>query len=157
MPRFYEELAGREDIRAIVEAPAPEVLGLFVDRSHFLRHRKRTLLGYWGEPPGHVQGHPFVSLEQPGLGCASSADALVVHRDLAAEKTAYFRFVYSTGWQAWGDPADLRLMTALRQGFTGAPRLPGSLETRLRRELGSPAYEDEHIAAWELACEAPGG
>ncbi len=120
-------------------------------RNEALQHGKEVVIGWTGDIPRALQRGPYVRLLdiEPGR-----ADYLLLHRDLPAEVSAYFRHVFEEVWPRRFDPADesfMRRQEDTNPGNLADPELAERIAAKLVERYGPPTYTDERIYAWRLA------
>lgn len=152
-PAFYREITALpENERAattLIELPALTSRTRHLYRQYQLQHGARTLLApLSGEFPSLPDG-PYVSAVESGPIERSGADFLVVHLDVAAELSRYWRFVY--GSEGPAQSADgAAYMERHRQYGGPLPSAPPRLLAILRGRYGEPSWQDDSLMVWRL-------
>jgi len=124
--------------------------GVLLFRSHALRHGKRVSLGY----PEADSLHQALYANLSTLTKAD-ADYVIVHRNLAREVRAYWRFVYDEVWTAMPHGYDDGFMERHRAHFiAGQPlateEVAAAIAALVRERLGPATYKDKHVLVWRL-------
>jgi len=152
MPDFYRQLAQTTDPITIVEAPALLNRSLHLYRNYYLRHQRRTLLGFFPEELDEVPTGPYVSAVNPEALRSTGADYLILHRDPVAEVARYWRFVY----ESWSNQSSAPGVRALMERHAAAfpsesiPKPSAALLSELLNAFGQPAYMDRDLLVWKL-------
>jgi len=151
---YYEALAADDEVEAIVECPELGNRAVLLYRNHYLRHGKRTLLGWSKEWPG-LEGAPtlssdlYVDLADPGFPGDVDADRFILHKNPGDEASRYWSFVFEEAWPAtrrWGDQG---FMLSQRR-IPGRSREVADLRAALLQRLGAPIFEDDDLVVWRL-------
>lgn len=158
-PELYRTLAADRAVTHLVEAPSIYTRSVLLYRNYALQHGKRVVIGWTGDMPRALQRGPYVRLLEiePDDGRAAAPESvvwLVFHRDLRAEVTDYFRFVYEDAWPRHFDPEDesfMRRQEAIHGGNLAEPELAERVAARLVERYGPPDHEDARVYAWRLA------
>ncbi len=149
-PAIYDEIAALEGDVHVVESPPITSRGVLLYRGHALRHGKRVSLGYPEADPLHQALYVNLSTVTK-----ADADYVIVHRNLAREVRAYWRFVYDEVWPTMPHGSDEGFMERHRAHFiAGQPaaseEVAASLAAIVREHLGPATYKDKHVLVWKL-------
>lgn len=151
---YYETLAADDSVEAVVECPELGNRAVLLYRNHYLRHNKRTLVGWSKEWPG-LEGAPtlsrdlYVDLADPGFPANVDADRFLLHKNPGDEASRYWSFVFEEAWPAtrrWGD----RGFMLSQRRIPGRSREVVGLRAALLQRLGTPLFEDEDLVVWSL-------
>jgi hypothetical protein len=157
LSRFYVELAREQDTAPLVEAPQVVWWSATIYHLYQRLHQRRVLIGHLPETllvnqrVAHdgLRLRNWVDIADLAEVRASGARYVVIHKDLARE-VATVRYAFAHGDQDL--PASSGSLRVLEQRFGARARAFAARAVDLyRRRVGSPVYEDDWVAVFDVS------